>query len=542
MIQDKTDFSMYYINRFFKFCLLALFMSSCASVPNNDWYNTYGTLETGAPAQMVYGDIYQYETTNDLTETHRMAVLLPLSGNAGNVGKTIRTAIETGILQNAPKNLSVSFFDTATDTIASINEALATNPEIIIGPLFANDTRILRENKPEALPVLSFTSDATALGQGVMTMALMPTNSVEVIVKEMVSDGIKNVLILAPDTESGKLMAGAARSAATYYDLPVSGVFFYKEKDTDSIKNTIYNASMYSARTAVNTKAREILSDILTKETITAIEKSYLTAQLENISKQDTLGKVPYDAVLFLGNGDDTETLASFLRYYSVSQQDAKFYGTALWEGSDIVKDFTMSGAKYAVLPETSENFINIYELTSGKKPNHLASFGYDAANMAISMIYSNKTPASYLLDPSGYIGADGLFRLKPSGVSERTLNIVRLNGSGEPELIKEAPKSFLIPVYNIEQTRISPAKEMELESPGINPLSFIRIPERFTSKYYTRSYGANMSYIEPTIEHEIEIITIPQDTSDAIISPEFQPITLESINRTYIDSVEIEE
>lgn len=542
MIQDKMDFSMHYINRFFKFFLMAIMISGCVSTTDNDWYNIYGTLETGKPAEMMYGDVYQYKETTDLSETHRMAVLLPLSGNAAKAGETIRSAIELGILQNAPKNLSVSFFDTAGDVATSINEALATNPEVIIGPLFSNDAKILRASKPENLPVLSFTSDAASLGQGVMTMALMPTNSVEAIVKEIISDGSRNLLILAPDTDSGKLMAGAARSAATYYDLPVSGLFFYKEKDTDSIKNTTYNASMYNARTAANTKAREILSDILTKETITAVEKSYLIAQLEDLSKQDTLGKVPYDAVLFLGNGDDTETLASFLRYYGVGKTDAKFYGTALWEGSDIIKDFNMSGAKYAVLPETAESFINIYELTTGQKPGHFASFGYDAANMAISMIYSNKSPASYLLDPSGYIGIDGLFRLKPSGVSERALNIVRLNGKGETEVVKQAPNSFLIPVYNIEQTKISPAKEMELESPGINPLTYIRIPERFTTKYYSRSYGANMSYPEATTEYESKIITIPEDKSESLILKDFQPVLLEQVNRTYLDGIEIEE
>ena len=207
-------------------------ISGCVSTTDNDWYNIYGTLETGKPAEMMYGDVYQYKETTDLSETHRMAVLLPLSGNAAKAGETIRSAIELGILQNAPQNLSVSFFDTAGDVATSINEALATNPEVIIGPLFSNDAKILRASKPENLPVLSFTSDAASLGQGVMTMALMPTNSVEAIVKEIISDGSRNLLILAPDTDSGKLMAGAARSAATYYDLPVSGLFFYKEKDT----------------------------------------------------------------------------------------------------------------------------------------------------------------------------------------------------------------------------------------------------------------------------------------------------------------------
>ncbi len=37
-------------------------------------------------------------------------------------------------------------------------------------------------------------------------------------------------------------------------------------------------------------------------------------------------------------------------------------------------------------------------------------------------------------------------------------------------------------------------------------------------------------------------ITILPEDDSDAIISPDFQPVSLESVNRTYIESVEIEE
>lgn len=542
MIQDKMEFSMYYMNRFFYLCGLLLLVSGCTGTKNNNWFDEYGTLETSTPTQMLYGDVSQYQADGQSEQSHNMAVLLPLSGKNQAIGDTIRTSIETAVLQNAPDNLSVSFFDTASDANTAITQALATTPEVIIGPLFSNDTRILREVKPESLPVLSFTSDATSIGNGVMTMALMPTNSVEIIMQEMVQDGITNLLILAPDTHTGKMMAGTARSLATLYDIPVSGLYYYKEKNSDSIKNVTMTVSMYETRTTVNNKAREILSDILTKETLTAIEKSSLNMQLDKLSKSETLGKVPYNGILFLGSGDDTETLASFLRYYGVNQRDVNFYGTALWEGSDIINDFSMSGAKFAVLPPTAEEYVNLYERVAEQKPNRLASFGYDATNLAIGMVYSDKTPASYLLDPSGYIGTSGLFRLKPSGVSERAMQVVRLNGSDTPEVIKESTTNFLVPVYNLEQNQVSPARAMELESPGINPMNFIRIPERYTSKYMSRSYGVHITKSEPVVSEPVPVITVPADETTAIISPEFKPVSLESVTRTYIDSVEIEE
>ncbi len=535
-------------NRIFDI-LAILTIAGCAeTTQTTDWYSEYGTLETGTPVVMQYvsPDLQPGTPSDNLlgAPVHRMAVMLPLTGDAALSGRAIRTSIEAAVLQSAPQNLSVAFYDTAENLTATITDVLSTEPSVIVGPLFADDARALRNAKSPDIPVLSFTSDATALGDGVMTMALMPTNSTEAIVQEMYSDGIQGFIIVAPDTQSGKLMAGTATTAADMYNIPVTGVFYYTENNTESIKNTARDASMNAARSAANTRAREILSDILTTERLTAIEKSSLTIQLERMSKRDTLGKLPYNAVLFLGNGNDTESMASFLRYYGVAASDARFYGTALWDGSDIVNDITMIGAKYATLPDMAPSFVNLYERISGTSPNRLTGFGYDAANMAMGMIYSTKSNAAYLLDPSGYAGVSGLYRLEPTGENERALQIVQLTGDGTTKIVRNAAQNFLTPIYNLEQNKIRPADAMDLETPGVNPDDYINIPTRLREKYESETYGTHIT-TQPVIPpHDVETITIlPEDDRDVVItSPDFQPVNLESINRTYIDSVEIEE
>lgn len=530
-----------HITKFLTLGAITMSLAACQG-PQNDWFTQYEAMIPSKPSQMQYGALYGGETpiTTD-ADTHRISVLLPLTGDNAATGRTIRSSIELAVLQRGPKNLSVSFYDTATGTTEAINSAISTNPEIIIGPLFAADARALRNMKPDAMPVISFTSDATAIGNGIMTMALMPSNSVEAIVSEMSADGTRQFVILAPDTNSGRLMAAAARSAATNADMPVSGVFFYKEHNAESIKNAGHRASMYAARSAANTRAREILSDILTNERLTAVEKSSLTRQLNRISKSETLGKLPYDAVLFLGTADDAKSLASYLRYYGVGTREARFYGTAMWDGTDAASDFTLSGAKFAALPEMNAGFANTYEQTTGTAPSRLATFGYDATNLAMGMIYSDKSNAAYLLDPSGYIGIDGLFRLKPAGASERALRIVELDGSGSMRTVKAPPADFFAPMYNIEQTSLAPAREMPLESPGINPLNYIQIPDRVRSKYKAKTYGANATQPETVAQQNVMTI-LPEDDSEVITNPDFQPVSLESVGRTYIDSVEINE
>lgn len=525
-----------HMNKFFTVLGTLTALTGCATTTRNSWHSEYGTLTTTTPATMMYG-------TSDVSDgtPHKMAVLLPLTGANATTGRTIKTSIEAAVLQRAPTSLSVSFFDSTAGADA-INDALAQNPEIIVGPVFAADARMLRNMKPSSMPAISFTSDATAIGDGVMTMALMPTNGVEAIVSQISADKSRGIVILAPESDSGRLMAAAARAAATNYDIPVTGLVYYREKDTDSIKNAALRASLYNARSAANTRAREILSDILTSERLTAVEKSSLSRQLNRISTSETIGRLPYDAVLLLGTGDDAKSLVSFLRYYGVTPKEANLYGTAMWDGAGINTDITLNGAKYPALSEMNPSFVNMYEQVTGSAPSRMATFGYDAASLAIGMVYSDKSNAAYLLDPSGYVGIDGLFRLTPNGSSQRALRIVEISGTPTPRLVRAAPTNFLTPVYNIDQITLSPAREMALETPGINPLTYIQIPDRLTGKYKSKTYGANVT--QPDTRAQQNIVTIlPEDDSDEIISnPDFKPRALESVNRTYIDSVEIYE
>ncbi len=524
------------MNRIFGFCALCAILAGCAGdAPRGKWSVDYGDAPMGTPATLQYG------APDASTDARRMAVMLPLTGENAAAGRAIRTSVEMAVLQGAPQNLAVSFYDIAQNPAEKMSAALASNPEVVVGPVFSGDARLLREIKGEDTPVLSFTSDAASLGRGVMTMALMPTNSVEAIVREMQADHVREFVILAPDTASGKLMAGTARAAASMYDIPVAGVFFYTEKDSDSIKNATAAASMNAARVAANTRAREILSDILTNERLTAVEKSSLTRQLDKLSKTDTLGAVPYDAVLFLGTGDDARTLGSFLRYFGLGARDARFYGTAMWDGSDIASDLTMSGAKFAALPEMNAEFAGVYERVAGAAPSRLASFGYDAANMAMGMIYSDRSNAAYLLDPSGYTGTDGLVRLRPTGESERALRIMELDGSGTPRVARGAADSFITPLYNIEQRHITQARAMELHTPGVNPMSYITIPDRLREKYKSQTFGANMTVAPAPVRKDV-ITVLPEDDGDIVPAADFKPIKLEAVGRTYIDSIEIEE
>ena len=532
-----------YMNKFLIF--IGLFLASCGT----NQITKPVSIATSKPTDMQNQHLYSSAVygVDDAGPAANIAVLLPMTGTAKETGNNIKTSIETAFLRKPKANIHVSFYDLSGEKSTHksvIKEALETDPDIIIGPLFAEDTNILRNAKSEKTPVISFTSDVNALGNNVMTMNLIPTQSIETIVRQMQAEGVKNMLVLAPDDNSGKQMASVATKVSEVYKLPINGLFYYKSGDSESIKDISMRASMHSARSAANTRAREVLSDILTKESLDRKTRANLNNQLEKISRTETLGDVPYDAILFLGSGEDSKTIASFLRYYGIGSRDVAFYGTTLWHGSDIASDFTMAGAKYATLPKISDNFISLYNMMSGKDPDYLAAFGYDAANLAIGMLYTQKIMNAYLFDPSGYIGTTGMFRIQPSGESERALRIMELNGSGESVPYKEAPTNFLTQIYSINTSDLNTVSEKELKTRGINPGDYITIPEdlRRKSQYKTKTIGANYVSDEEPENQDTPIQIYASDEPETVANEEFESVKSEKVSRKYIDSVEVAE
>jgi len=377
-----------------------------------------------------------------------------------------------------------------------------------------------------------------------MTFALLPHQGAEAAVKQMADSGIRRMLILAPDNKTGYNLGDAAIESASIYGIAISGFYYYRENDMGSMKAAAARAAMYAPRKSANNRAREILSDILVKGGLNESEKNRVNRQLEDLNKTDTIGNLPFDAILFLGDANDSKALASFLRYYDVPTGAVKFYGTATWDNEILFSDMTMNGAEYAALPALSPDFARVYEEISGNQPNRMDSFAYDAAMLAIDALRSNKFIAAYLLDPSGYKGLDGIVRLRPNGDSERALQIMKLDASGTPKVMVPAQRNFITPIYQSYAFGNRTPAQIEIAD-GINPLDYIYVPHELAGKYPAKTYKLSnaTSTKQPTAQPENDVrIMLPEDDSEPEMSEDFQPTQMDTIDRVLIDSVEVRE
>lgn len=468
-----------------------------------------------------------------------IAVLLPES----EMGNSVKTSIQMALLQRRADDINVRFMDLSGSRETKemqIDAALGTRPDLIIGPVFAEDVDLLRELKPSNTAVLSFTSDASALGNGIMTMSLIPAQSVEAIMRRMADEGKKEVMILAPDNASGYIMGNAALDSARIYGLRTAGFYYYTPGDMDSMKRTAENATMFNARGDANTRAKEILSDIVLKQNVSAEDKAMVANQLEDRNKADTIGDVPFDAVLFLGNAPDSKALGSFMRYFDASAKKVKFFGTAMWDNDVMFRDITMSGASFAALPAISPEFANAYRSVSDKEPERISPMGYDAAMLAVQALHAQRSASDFLVDPSGFRGLDGLIRLQPDGMSQRALQIMTLDGSGIPKVSEMAANNFIKPLYQTSGQNSARRTEIKI-SAGINPMDYLRIPDSLRGQYKAKTYRQNKEEIAQPQPQSEEIIVLPEDSSAPVLTdPDFQPMELDSVSRTLVDEVKV--
>ncbi|MCL2369147.1 MAG: penicillin-binding protein activator [Alphaproteobacteria bacterium] len=464
-------------------------------------------------------------------DVRNVSVLLPLSGPHAATGIGIKHAIEIAYIQKQPPNIRINFYDLSSPQSErewTIQSVISRNPDMILGPLFNDDVAMLRRFNAGRIPALTFTSDRTVLGDGVFSMALLPAQSVESIIRHAANSNMQNIAILAPDTPVGRMLATIALESATQMNVNVASLHYYTENNTADHRNLAQRVALHAPRSSASLRAREILSDVLIRHNLTHSERENITNQLEVLNRTDTVGRVPFDAVVFLGNAADSRSLAAFLRYYDVPARSVRFLGTAMWDTDGMLRDVTMSGAEFAALPPISPEFVQIYNDLHGITPTRMNSMGYDAAMLSIGALSGTQNIATHILSPSGYMGLDGIIRLRPDGTNERALQIMRLNASGRANVRTRAATNFIAPLYTAQ----SPSRRININSfdsaVGFNAMDFINLPALIAPQYTSRTFHLTGAVERaPVIIYEYET---DDDEPEVIEAEGWTPVAADAV------------
>jgi len=394
----------------------------------------------GSPAGPGFGAPYG----GSVASGTRVALLLPLSGEFGELGTALARAAELALFDVANDEfvlIPIDTLGTPEGARAAMERAIAENVSLVLGPLLSSSVTAVRDRAADAgLMVVSFTTDPAVAGNGVFVMGFRARPQVERLIEYAVDQGLYRFAVLAPDDAYGHSVAATLQEVADRYYASVTNIEFYDPATED--------LTPVARRLADYDKRRKALLDY--RKALAASADPAAKEELESLKKVDTLGNVDFDAVLLPEGGTRLRMVASLLSFYDVDTDTVRYLGTGQWDDEALSDEPTLRGGWFSAPPPTVARraFEGRYKESFGAEPPRIATLAYDAVALAAALAQAEGGPNfSYLglTTPNGFVGIDGIFRFRADGMVDRGLAVLEVGRRGF-HIISPPPDSFAVP------------------------------------------------------------------------------------------------
>lgn len=387
----------------------------------------------------------------------RVALLLPFTHSSENIEAVSNSMLKAAQMvafesENErylliPKDTN----GTPEGARAVARDALEEGAEVILGPLFADSVEVVsRMARPLGVPVIAFSTDSAVAGNGVYLLSFPPEAEVARVTQYATEMGYGRFGLMAPNSEFGDRVA----SAFSQEVFSRGGEIIHSERYDQSADAMIAPAkrmSQYAARTFEPVQVTPRITGL--DANLAAGAQALMAQDDDSFRADEEPGMSPivssgegYQAVLLPEQGRLLRALAPLFPYNNVNINAVKLLGLSAWNNPLLTREPALNGGWFAAPdPSLAEGFKRRYRAAYGENPARLASLAYDAALLTARLSElpaRNRFAPETIANPSGYLGADGLFRLRVDGMVERGLAILEIRPEGI-RVIDPAPRSF---------------------------------------------------------------------------------------------------
>ncbi|WP_425410592.1 penicillin-binding protein activator [Hyphococcus sp.] len=401
------------------------------------------------PDDAPFRETDRYDRRNFIEPPHmdeepvRVGLLLPFSADneaARRVASAMFDAAQLAVFDAGDQRFLLIPKDTrgnAEGAASAARSALSDGAEIILGPLFSESVESAAAvTRAAETPMIAFSSDLTAAGDGVFLLSFPPELEVARVTEFVMNQEMTRFGVLAPRTEYGDRVSGAFAEEV----FARGGVIVHEERyeqDPDAMLEPAKRLARYSKEIIPLEMRHEYEGD--------------RTEPLPANASAEAGYTQGFQAVLMPEQGTLLRALAPLLPYYNVDINRVKILGISAWNNPRLTREPALRGGWFAAPdPEITRSFENHYAGAFGSPPPRLASLAYDAtllsARLAATQRRRGRFSVESIADPNGYFGADGLFRLNPDGTVDRGLAILEIQPGGI-QTVDPAPRSFA-PAY----------------------------------------------------------------------------------------------
>ena len=369
----------------------------------------------------------------------RVGLLLPLSGRYAQEGETLLHAAQLALFDTADEHFLLLPRDTGGTASGAERAALALLEEgvdLILGPLFAEGVNAVTSHaRAHGVTVVAFSTDRAAASEGVFLLGHTPRTQIRRVFAHAAAKGYRRIALLAPETRYGATVADEAWTAAALNGLSLEKVRNYAADASDAA-DVVRNLADYDRRA-------QALKD--ERRTLARQGDAAARRRLKRLETLDTLGELPFDALLLADGGARLRQVAPLLPYYDIDPAEVRVLGTGLWEDAATLGEPALAGGWFAGPdPAARRNFEARYLHVFGTQPGAIATLAYDATALAAALARAGASfNAQAVGNRGGFLGADGLFRFDDEGIAERGLAVFEVAGGGTTRVVSPAPARF---------------------------------------------------------------------------------------------------
>jgi branched-chain amino acid transport system substrate-binding protein len=377
------------------------------------------------------------------TAAVKIGLLLPLSGPLEREGAALLDAAQLALFDVADEHFMLEPRDTGgtpQGAVRAAEELLAAGANLLLGPLLSEEVRaVTPKARAAGVNVVAFSTDTEVAGNGVYLLGHTSRQQVERLVGFARDSGLIRFAVLAPSSDYGRAVASQTREAVTALGGDFTRVAFYAPdaSDADEVVRRLANYDGRHGALVAQRKALNQRDDEISKRA------------LRRLKGLDTLGDVPFDALLLPDGGESLRQVVPLLPYYDIDPAKVRFLGTGLWDNPETLAEPTLVGGWYVgPPPEARAGFIGRFENTFGYTPHRIATLAYDATALAATLARRAGRAAfgdQDLASPRGFLGAGGIFRFSEDGLSERGLAVLEIAGRDAVTVVSPPPERFLV-------------------------------------------------------------------------------------------------
>ncbi len=375
----------------------------------------------------------------DAPPSARIGLLLPLSGRYAPEGETLLRAAQLALFDTADERFTLLPRDTGGTGPGAERAALAllgAGVDLLLGPLFADGVKAVAAHaRAQGVGVVAFSTDREAASEGVYLLGHTPRAQIRRVFAHAAADGLRRIAVLAPETRYGAAVADEAQTAAALSGLTLTRVRTYAADASDAA-DVVRELAEYDRRVQALKDERQALA----RQNDAAARR-----RLERLSTLDTLGALPFDALLLADGGARLRQVAPLLPYYDIDPAATRLLGTGLWEDPASLGEPALAGGWFAGPdPAARRDFEERYRRAFGTPPGAIASLAYDATALAAALARNGVSFGPQAIGGrGGFLGADGLFRFDEDGIAERGLAVFEVGRGGRVAVVSPAPARF---------------------------------------------------------------------------------------------------